>query len=94
MQLPVTHTDNWDWQLSGTCRNMPTDLFYPAHGLPGHARRASERNAKRICAICPVITTCRDFALRNREPYGVWGGLSAHERAITTHNDPHAPAEP
>ncbi|WP_308219796.1 WhiB family transcriptional regulator [Gordonia sp. McavH-238-E] len=38
-----------------------------------------------MCETCPVVATCRDVALRTREPYGVWGGLSAYERAAITH---------
>jgi WhiB family redox-sensing transcriptional regulator len=27
-----------------------------------------------------VLLACREHALTVREPYGVWGGLSEHER--------------
>ncbi|MGZ6870055.1 MAG: WhiB family transcriptional regulator, partial [Frankiaceae bacterium] len=33
-----------------------------------------------ICATCPVVCQCALHALRVREPYGVWGGLSESER--------------
>jgi len=33
-----------------------------------------------VCHRCPVLTACREHALRVAEPYGVWGGLSAEER--------------
>jgi WhiB family redox-sensing transcriptional regulator len=36
--------------------------------------------AKAVCAQCPVIQNCLRWALAAREPYGVWGGLSAEER--------------
>lgn len=36
--------------------------------------------AKAICAGCPVRATCRAYALTAREPYGIWGGLTARER--------------
>jgi WhiB family redox-sensing transcriptional regulator len=36
--------------------------------------------AKAICASCPVQSNCLSWALRTREPYGVWGGLSVEER--------------
>lgn len=28
------------------------------------------------------MIACRDYALQQGEPYGVWGGLSEHERAV------------
>jgi WhiB family redox-sensing transcriptional regulator len=35
--------------------------------------------AKDICAECPMIAACREYALKH-ENNGVWGGLSAKER--------------
>jgi WhiB family redox-sensing transcriptional regulator len=41
--------------------------------------RKAEREAKKICAGCPVIAECLEQALvYNYE--GVWGGTSAKER--------------
>jgi WhiB family redox-sensing transcriptional regulator len=36
--------------------------------------------AKAVCKGCPVIENCLRWAITAREPYGVWGGLSAEER--------------
>ena len=48
----------------------------------GTPRDHSEsQQAKAICQSCPAITECRAHALRVREPYGIWGGLSESERA-------------
>jgi len=33
-----------------------------------------------ICTQCPVRQVCADYAIRNREPYGVWGGLTPKQR--------------
>ena len=46
---------------------------------PNRLRREAE--AKAVCHRCPVITACRQHALRVQEPYGIWDGLSAEERA-------------
>jgi WhiB family redox-sensing transcriptional regulator len=32
---------------------------------------------------CPVRIQCAEHALRVREPYGIWGGLSEEEREAT-----------
>lgn len=36
--------------------------------------------AKSICRSCPVRERCLDYALDNREPYGIWGALTERER--------------
>jgi WhiB family redox-sensing transcriptional regulator len=43
-------------------------------------RLTRERRAKAICAVCPVQVECLEYAIRTREPHGVWGGLSEMER--------------
>ncbi len=39
-----------------------------------------ENRAKAICATCSVRRPCLDYALRIREPHGIWGGLNEVER--------------
>ena len=41
---------------------------------------AREARAKAICATCPVRDPCLEYALRIREPHGIWGGMSESER--------------
>jgi WhiB family redox-sensing transcriptional regulator len=41
-----------------------------------------ERQAKAICARCPVRIECLEYAIRIREPHGIWGGLNELERRI------------
>ena len=55
-------------------------MFYHPENERGPSRARREREAKQVCAQCPVIASCRNWALVAREPYGVWGGLSAEER--------------
>lgn len=64
-----------DWPEQGACREVDPDLWFPEQG-----DRAANHAAKEICAWCPVMTECRQWALDSREPYGVWGGMSARER--------------
>ena len=59
-------------------------LYGPAPDLDGleeelAKKRRREEVAKRVCARCPVLEPCREHALA-AEDFGVWGGLSAHER--------------
>jgi len=53
------------------------ELWFSETGTP-HGDRVAAR-AKRICAGCPEIARCLDYALA-RKDHGVWGGLTAEER--------------
>ena len=79
-RLPGPLADLWDGQLRGACRGLDADLFFPPEGERGPRRAGREAAAKAVCAGCPVLQQCRSAALASREPYGVWGGLSEHER--------------
>lgn len=79
-QLPGPNVDFWDWQLQALCRGEDSSIFF-SDNHRGHVRARREAQAKRICGRCPVVWQCRDHALAVGERYGVWGGLSASERA-------------
>jgi len=55
-------------------------FFPPAHFERKDEKLDRERRAKAICATCSVRRDCLDYALRIREPHGIWGGLSEVER--------------
>ena len=79
-RLPGPNADFWDWQLNAACRGMDSEVFFHPDGQRGAARAERERKAKAVCESCPVLMQCRDHALKVREPYGVWGGLTEEER--------------
>lgn len=61
------------WMADALCTQVDHDLWFPEKGQP-------TRQAKRICAACPVRETCLTYAVENQEAWGVWGGLSEPER--------------
>lgn len=77
-QVPLDST--WHWQELGSCRDADPLLFFHPQNERGSSRIRRDQNAKRICASCPVRLECADYAIRAREPYGVWGGLSEDDR--------------
>ena len=79
-RLPGPNADLWDWQLRSACRDADQDLFFHPEGERGPARANRDQAAKQVCHTCPVLASCREHALRVREPYGVWGGLDEDER--------------
>lgn len=80
-RLPKPLIDVYEWQFDGACRDADPELFFSPEAERGPRRRARERAAKSLCARCPVVRECLQHALRVREPYGVWGGLTTGERA-------------
>lgn len=69
------------WQFKAACRGPQAVVFFPpAHFERKDERLARESRAKSICADCPVKRPCLEYALRIREPHGIWGGLSEVER--------------
>ena len=81
--LSVTRgTEQVLWQQAAACRGRErSGAFYP----PGHhesrdERAERERTAKAICEDCLVRVSCLDYALSIHEPFGIWGGLTEHER--------------
>jgi hypothetical protein len=45
------------------------------------------RRAKAICAVCPVLWDCYQYAMENDEEYGVWGGTTRRERQRIRSNE-------
>jgi WhiB family redox-sensing transcriptional regulator len=69
------------WQVKAACRGPQAAVFFP----PSHFERKDEKveresRAKAICAACAVREPCLGYALRIREPHGIWGGLNETER--------------
>lgn len=63
-----------DWMTDALCAETDPNAFFVDKG-------GSTRTAKTICRSCIVRAECLDYALRNDERFGVYGGLSARERA-------------
>ncbi|KAA0109028.1 WhiB family transcriptional regulator [Mycolicibacterium sp. P9-22] len=72
--------DHWSWQQRAGCRDEDPALFFQPDGERSPARDARHEKARAICAICPVTRDCLRHSIREREPFGIWGGLSELER--------------
>ena len=70
------------WHAEAACRSDEAGLFFAPSKEPTAARLSREEAAKRVCARCPVMLSCREHALLQPEPYGVWGGMTAAERRV------------
>ncbi|GHF27936.1 hypothetical protein GCM10018790_01660 [Kitasatospora xanthocidica] len=72
-----------DGDLRGAaCADVDTELFYPdPEEIGAAAAEWAERRSKMVCAGCPVRTMCLELALERHEKHGIFGGLTAAERA-------------
>ncbi|HVQ88821.1 MAG TPA: WhiB family transcriptional regulator [Actinomycetes bacterium] len=93
-RLPGPVADVWDWQFAGACRRSDPAMFFHPEGERGPSRAARDAAAQAICASCPVLKECADHALRVREPYGVWGGLTEDDRESIYARTSTEPAKP
>jgi len=92
-RMPKPLVEMWNWQQSGACKDLPSEIFFHPDGERGPSRRNRENRAKAICATCPVMAQCADQALAIQEPYGIWGGLTEDDRVAILENKvrvPHA----
>jgi len=69
------------WQAKAACRGPQAAVFFPPTTFERKdEKEIRENRAKAICATCSVRRPCLEYALRIREPHGIWGGLNEVER--------------
>ena len=73
------------WREEAACRGAASDTFFPER-YDGALYNKKEtlrlsREAKEICASCGVVDECFAFAILSNQSEGVWGGVTANERA-------------
>ncbi len=69
------------WQAKAACRGPQAAVFFPPTTFERKdEKEGRETRAKAICATCSVRQSCLEYALRIREPHGIWGGLNEVER--------------
>lgn len=69
------------WQAKAACRGPQAVVFFPPSTFERKDEKVErETRAKAICAQCAVMEPCLDFAVRIKEPHGIWGGLNELER--------------
>jgi WhiB family redox-sensing transcriptional regulator len=70
-----------DWRAHAACAGEPTHLFFPDDK---RIERAFMAEARAICATCPVLVECQEYALsfNTNDLQGIWGGMSERQRRI------------
>ena len=65
-----------EWRLLAACKNADPELFFSADREPKASYERRYREAKaRYCADCMVRIACLNYAIENKESFGVWGNL-------------------
>ena len=67
--------DAEEWTADASCNTTDPEAFF----ISGKSNIVA---VKKVCAACPVRVDCLLSAIRHREEYGVWGGLTENELAI------------
>lgn len=61
------------WMSEGLCRQGNPDIWMST-------KQADQRRAASICMDCKQRITCLEYAMRRKEPHGVWGGFTERQR--------------
>ena len=73
--------DDMTWRVGALCRgDDAVHFFAPAHLERKPEKDFREAQARALCARCPVLSECLDYALAAGEPHGIWGGLNELQR--------------
>lgn len=73
------------WRRLAACAGMDVNMFIPEARGEGQLLYVP---ARQVCAGCPVRKACLDYALANREEFGMWGGTTPTERAEIGYGPP------
>ena len=63
------------WRDEAACGGVESALFVPAG-----EEESLTAAAKSICAACPVVEECLQYAIATNQSEGVWGGMTGAER--------------
>ncbi len=74
-------SENYEWVSQARCASQDSDGLFEQGPV--------QREARHVCAECPVRLECLSDALDKRENFGVWGGLTERERRAILKNFPH-----
>lgn len=75
--MPEYERVNWD---DAACAGYETEVFYWMEEAPTFEEATLlSKLPRKVCGICPIRTDCLTYAF-GYEQYGMWGGLTSHER--------------
>ena len=64
-----------DFWKGALCAEIDPELFFPPKG-----QFSEVQNPKKICNRCEIKQKCLDYALKDPELKGIWGGTNEPDR--------------
>ncbi|MDP9021194.1 MAG: WhiB family transcriptional regulator [Actinomycetota bacterium] len=61
------------WEEDAACNGAEVELFFSVE-------EDDQKQALEYCGRCQVRQECLEYAIRNREMYGIWGGMLESDR--------------
>jgi len=85
-------TRNPNWRDRAACLGENPEIFFPLSDTlaPG----AEARAAMAVCRRCPVLLSCRTWAVEHGEDDGIWGATTAAQRRALRRAYAETPASP
>ncbi|MFJ9539713.1 WhiB family transcriptional regulator [Streptomyces sp. NPDC101225] len=70
--------DHRDWRDRAACVGEDPEVFFPLSDST--VSEADARYARAVCRRCPVLVSCRTWAIDHGEDDGIWGATTAGQR--------------
>jgi WhiB family redox-sensing transcriptional regulator len=70
--------EDQSWAARAACAGDYPEFWFPVERAGRGV--ADYTHARAVCSGCQVRAECLDYAIRNSEAHGVWGGLTPRER--------------
>ena len=67
-----------DWRERAACVGEDPEVFFPLSDSA--ASETDARYARAVCRRCPVLISCRTWAIDHGEDDGIWGATTATQR--------------
>lgn len=81
--MRIIRIDRPPWFARALCRGRGPAEFFPAS-------KHTTREVKELCARCPVLDQCLDYAVASPELGGIWAGTTPSQRdRIRIHRQEH-----
>lgn len=65
-----------NWMDEAVCLTVDPEVFFPIANRKGTQVRAQQvKQATRVCANCPVLDECFNYAKLMNITDGIWGGI-------------------
>ncbi len=71
------------WRKEAACKDSSPDLYYQPSWMTDAMWNTVSEASKDFCRSCKVETECYDFADKNNEKHGIWGGVDFGKSART-----------